>query len=328
MRSGSSVVVLFFISSMLLAMLSNVNGSITWPSWIPNAYTNIGWTSNANTTCRIQNPIFNAMNGSSNDTVMYSQDLVNANNDTLFVNYIDLENSTGSNFTSNPFSQSVPQSHKNDLNKEIKKYTNATFSGSTVWDLVVFTFTEIWNERFSGFQITANELKIGGHQAILLDYGGNIGLGFIAFVNMGNKIGLVFNYARNSTWTNATIFSRSIQAFVTNFLALLREVVYAAYFDETSIIASGMTYTTNSISIAQGQSFLNRTAFLAVVDLLMAQLSEPSYPFTLAWNQVLLIIAIIAIIIVIIVFGIQSYKKEKKTMPESSNGDRIDEIPV
>ncbi|HME55288.1 MAG TPA: hypothetical protein VKM55_23975 [Candidatus Lokiarchaeia archaeon] len=325
MRRGSSIIVLFFASCCLVSLLSSASGSIPWTSWIPNAYKNLGWTSNANVTCRIQNPIFNPMNGSSNDTVMYSQDIVNSNNDTLLVNYIDLENATGSYFTSNPFSQSVPQSYRSALDQEIKKYTNVTFSGSTVWDLVVFTFTEIWNERLSGFQITAIEQEIGGHQAVLLDYGSNIGLGFIAFVDMETKIGLVFDVARESTWKNSSIFTGLIQSFVVAFLAPLEEVMYTAFFDEFSIIASSMPAPASSISLTQETSFLNRTAFLAVVGPLMAQLPEVSWPFVLTWNQILLIIAIVGIIIVIIFYGITSYKKEKKMMPES--GEHEQEIP-
>ena len=326
MRRGSSITIVYFTTCCLLSLLSSASGSIPWPSWIPNAYKNLGWTSNANATCRIQNPIFNPINGSSNDTVMYSQDLVNSNNDTLLVNYMDLENTTGSRFTSNPFSQAVPQSYRNNLDREIKKYTNTTFSGSTVWDLVVFTFTEIWNQRLPGFMITASQQKIGGHQAVLLEYGGNAGLGCIAFVNMDTKIGLVFNVARNSSWKNATLFTRSIQSFVIGFLAPLREVVYSAYFDENSIIASSVPPASSTISLVQASSFLSRADFLVIVDPLMAQLPVISWPFQLAWNQILLIIAIIGIIAVIIIYGITSYKKEQKKMPESSSTS-VHEIP-
>ena len=258
---------------------------------------------------------------------MYSYDLVSIDSDILLVNYIDLENTTSSQFTSNPFSQSISQTYRNGLNQKIKQYTNATFSGSTVWDLVVFTFTEIWNERLSAFMITTSEVKIGGHQAVLLDYGGNTGLGCIAFVNIGTKIGLVFNVARNSTWKNATVFSRSIQAFVTAFLAPLEDIMYAAYFDELSIIASGIAPLARSIFIAQGSSFLNHTAFLAIVDPLMARVVEKSYPFRLTWNQILLIVAIAIIILIVIFYGITSFKKEKKTLPESVTATSRHEIP-
>ena len=323
MRRGSEIMAMFFITCCLVTMLGSASGSIPWPSWIPSSYKTHGWTSiETNTTCRIQNPIFNSVNGSSNDTVMYSQSLVNSNDDILLVNYIDLEESTGSHFTSNPFSQTVPQSSKNALNQEIKKYTNATFDGSTIWDLVVFTFTEIWNCRLQGFMITAKEQTIGGHAAVLLDYSGNAGLGCITFVNIGTKIGLVFNVARNSTWKNATIFSRSIQAFVTGFLAPLREVVYSASFDALSIIASGMTPPRASISLAQGSSFLDRATFLSVVDALMAQLAEPSYAFQLTWNQILLIIGIVAVVIIIICALIVPYKLEQKKLPEKIRNDQ------
>jgi hypothetical protein len=317
MRRGYHLGALFFITCCVVGMFGNASGSIVWPAWIPTSYKGLGWTSlDANITCRIQNPIFNDINGSSNDTAMYSQALVNTNEDILLVNYFDLEESTGSHFTSNPFSQTVPQSAKVSLNQEIKKFTNVSFDGSTIWDLVVFTFTEIWNDRLQGFMITASEQTIGGHPAVLLEYGGNAGLGCVAFVNIGTKIGLVFNVARNSTWKNATVFSRSIQAFVTGFLAPLQEVLYAAYFDAFSIIASGITPPHASISSAQATTFLDRATFLSVMNSLMGQLAEPSYPFQLTWNQILLIIGIVAIVIIIICYGIMSYKKDKKKLPD------------
>jgi hypothetical protein len=49
---------------------------------------------------------------------------------------------------------------------------------------------------------------------------------------------------------------------------------------------------------------------------LMGQLAEPSYPFQLTWNQILLIIGIVAIVIIIICYGIMSYKKDKKKLPD------------
>nr|MDO8108705.1 hypothetical protein [Candidatus Sigynarchaeota archaeon] len=200
-------------------------------------------------------------------------------------------------------------------------YTTTQFEGTSIWDLIEFTFLEIWNARLSGIIVDVDMLTIGTHRSVLLDYGGSAGLGLVALVNAGNKVAIIFNVARNSSWMNVSTFTTNIQAYVSGFLSPLREILYVAHFDQETILASSSRPVPSSISTAQAGSYLDHTEFLNIVEAMMLDIPESSYPFILNWNQLVMIIVIILAIGLIIYYSLMSYKKEKTKIPETASRD-------
>jgi hypothetical protein len=291
----------------------------------------------ARVTGRVPNVIFNPINGEANDTIMYSQLLLSTSNDTMLVNYIDLANATGVGYIANPFSLAVPGANRPALDAAIEAYTTVLFSGSSAWDLIVFTFGEIWNKRMPGFLITVEITEISNHPAVLLDYGGNGALGYVAFVNMGNKIAVLFNALEASGWTSTATFNTSIQAYVTGFLEPLRDILYIAGFNQESIIGSSSpgaavpstnmitgNNSTNSIApaeIGMASAYLGRDAFLSFASTLLAGIPVPEYPFLFSWNQIAIIIVIVIALALVIYYGLSSYNNEKKKVPDAPRGN-------
>ncbi|MEX2680981.1 MAG: hypothetical protein Q6373_005235 [Candidatus Sigynarchaeota archaeon] len=305
-----------------------VSAAIPWASWVPTTYTSLGWVNpaGARITGRIPNFLFTSDNGNANDTILYSELLVDSVNNTILANYIDLEEATGATFKKNPFNAPVPQGNdaaRVALDAAIAQYTIVKFTGNTLWDLIEFTFEHIWNAMFPYplwvvEKINVNAKDGGFHEAILLDYEGTSGLGLVLFVNLGVKAAILFDVGKNSPWANTVTFNASIHAFVTAFLEPLAEILHAARANQGEVIASGTPLLDGlDIKPSQSTTYLNRSAFLALANILMAAFPVPSFPFILEWNQVAIIIVIIVAIGLVIYYGLSSYSTEKKKVPES-----------
>jgi len=279
----------------------------------------------ARVTGRIPNFLFTSASGNANDTILYSELLRDPSNNTILASYIDLEEATGTTFKKNPFDAPVPQgtdAARAALDAAIAQYTQERFSGSTLWDLIEFTFEDIWNAMLPASLVEIESIEVrakddGVHKAILLDYRGISGLGLVLFVNLGVKAAILFDVGKNSPWGVTSTFNASIQAFIAAFLEPLAEILHAANVDQENVIASA-TPCSDGLEIRPSQSteYLNRSAFLDLANTLMAAFVVPSFPFILEWNQVATIIAISVAIGLVIYYGISSYAKEKKKVPE------------
>ncbi|MBN2154391.1 MAG: hypothetical protein JW839_23245 [Candidatus Lokiarchaeota archaeon] len=285
----------------------------------------------ARVTGRIPNFLFSSDGGNANDTILYSELLVDPTNDTVLANYIDLEEATGTTFKENPFESPVPQAPdaaRTALDAAIAQYTAQRFTGSTLWDLIKFTFAEVWNARLPNSAVVVENIEVGVqpssgggvvHEAVLLDYGGLSGLGLVLFVNLGVKAAILFDAGQNSSWGDVGTFTSTIQPFVSAFLEPLAEILHAAGADQTSILSSDAPAAEPAsceIRPSQATSFLSRSDFLSLAGVLMATFPVPTFPFIMGWNQIALIIVIVVAISLVIYYGISSYSKEKKKVPE------------
>lgn len=316
-RSLSIAIVLAF-TFIITAYATQASGSLTWPSWIPTTYSSLGWTCPVNGTSAkdIDNILINPANGAANMTPMYSQLILNGSGDVLLTNYIDFEAATGANLTGNIFDLPVPQD-RTELDATLAKYTQIPFTGTTLWELVVFTFENTWNAHDQAGLVLVETATIGQRPAVLLNYQGYGDLGYVAFVNMGNKAGLFVNIASNDSLANDTTFGTSIQQFVSGLLAPLVEITYAASFDQSSILPSGslvqgQSCTPASTSIHPASSlFLSQQDFLNITSALVSAIPVESFPFKFSVNQVIIVILLVVAIGVVIYFGLTSYQKQK-----------------
>jgi hypothetical protein len=302
-----------------------VDASIPWASWVPTTYASQGWSNPPGTrvTGRISNFLFTPVDGNANDTILYSELLVDLDNNTILANYIDLEEATGTTFIANPFDEGIPQASKANIDATIAQYTAERFPGTSLWNLIEFTFMEIWNAQLPGALVSIELLKIGVHDAVLLDYGGIAGFGLVLFVNLGTKAAILFDAGQNSTWGTTGTFNSTIQSFVSGFLGPLAEVLHAAGIDQAHIVASTTIDPAGSeIHASQAASFLPRSTFISLAGVLMATFPVPSFPFIWQWNQIAIIIVILVAIGLVIYYGISSYSKEKKKIPAPAGPPR------
>ena len=200
----------------------------------------------------------------------------------------------------------------------IAQHTDEHFTGTTLWELVKFTFTELWNELLPGSFVTTEIVDLGVHEGVLLGYGGIAGLGHVCFVNLGTKAAILFDVGLNSSWGVTSTFTSSVQAFVAAFIAPLAGILHVASIDQTSILASSTIGPASSpIQPSQAASFLSRSSFLSIAGVLIEAFPRPSFPYILQWNQIAIIIVLIVAIGLVIYYGLVSYSKEKKKVPES-----------
>ncbi len=309
---------------------ADVDAAIPWASWVPTSYTSMGWTNPPGTRVagRIPNFLFSSVDGNANDTILYSELLIDSSNNTILANYIDLEEATGTTFIVNPFEEELPYSSKATLDAVIAQYTTERFTGTNLWELIRFTFMEIWNAQLPGSLVAVENVEVGisgvvVHDAVLLDYGGLSGLGLVLFVNLGRKAAIIFDVGQSSTWGTTGTFNSTIQSFVSGFLAPLAEVLHAAGVNQASLMASSPADPdSNVIHPSQVTSFLSRADFFTIAGALMAAFPEPSFPFIWQWNQIVIIIIIIVAIGLVIYYGISSYTKEKKKVPAPADPPR------
>jgi hypothetical protein len=172
-----------------------VDAAIPWASWVPTTYTSLGWTNPPGSRAIgiIPNFLFTPADGNANDTILYSELLVDPSNNTILANYIDLEGATGTTFIANPFEEDIPQEAETNLDTAISQYTSEHFTGTSLWELIEFTFMEVWNAQLPGSLVVVESIEVGiaggvTHDAVLLDYGGISGLGLALFVNLGRQI--------------------------------------------------------------------------------------------------------------------------------------------
>jgi large-conductance mechanosensitive channel len=134
---------------------------------------------------------------------------------------------------------------------------------------------------------------------------------------MGNKAGLFVNVAKNDSLANVTTFGTSIQQFVSDLLAPLVEITYAANFDQSTILPSGSSAqgrsdTPAGASIHPASSlFLTEQDFLNITTALVSAIPVESFPFKFSANQVVIVILLAAAIGFVIYFGLTAYQKEK-----------------
>lgn len=301
--------------------------AIPWATWAPTTYTMQGWSNppGARVTGLIPNFLFSQENANANDTVLYSELIVDAANNTVLLNYIDLEGATASTYTSNPFDQAIPAASRATIDGLIAAWTPERFTGSTLWDLIKFTFQSVWKARMPESLVSVEIVTTSGHEAVLLDFEGTSGIGRVLFVNLGVKAAIMFDAGQNSAWGNVTTFTASIQAFVTGFLDPLATILHAASVDQLSIVASAAASGiagSSTIHASGSTSFLNRTDFLSLASWLMSAFPVPTFPFRLSWNQVVIIIAIVIAIGLVVYYGITSYASEKKKIPDNEPKER------
>ncbi len=306
------------------------DAAIPWASWMPTNYTSLGWSNppGARATGMIENFLFSPADGNANDTILYSELLVDANNNTVLANYIDLESATGTTYIANPFDEDIPQEAEAALDAVIAQYTAEHFTGTSLWELIEFTFMEVWDAQLPGSLVAIETIEVGiaggvTHEAVMLDYGGIAGLGYVLFVNLGTKAAILFDAGQNSTWNTTGTFNSSIQSFVADFLDPLADILHSVYIDQGTILASGsIDRTFGAIRTEQSASFLSRASFLTLAGALMATFPEPTFPYIMQWNQIAIIIVIIVAIGLIIYYGISSYAKEKKKVPAPAGPPR------
>jgi hypothetical protein len=296
-----------------------VDAAIPWASWVPTSYTAQGWfnPSGARVTSKISNFLFTSAEGNANDTILYSELIVDPSNNTVLANYIDLEEATGAGFVANPFNEGIPKASKAALDAAIAVHTAERFTGSTLWDLIKFTFQDVWDSQLPGTLVSVENVKVSVHNAMLLDYGGYSGIGLVLFVNLGTKAAIIFDAGQNSSWGTTSTFTTTILSFVAGFIDPLAEILHAAGVDQGLIIASSSAQpATSAIHVSQSTSFLSSSEFLSLAGALMAVFPEPSFPFILQWNQIAIILVISVAIGLVIYYGVSSYSKEKKKFPE------------
>ncbi|MHA1369633.1 MAG: hypothetical protein ACTSRA_07985 [Promethearchaeota archaeon] len=310
---------------------------VSWQAWIPGDDLLEDWSipEGGNFTSTIKHLLVSPDNGESNDTTLYSQLFLGPDNNILLVNYLDFEEASGTSFTANIFDLSIPSDQIDDVNNEINKYTNRTFTGGTAWDLVSFIFKNVWSHFYGTVDMDAEDTSISSNPAIIMDFKGNFDIGLVAFVNLGNKACIAYNMANSSPWVSVTYYQENIQSLNVDFLAPVRQVMYAAQINQYSIFNSSIkgfiddlppaqvvdTVTNDLLainpSLDSNLSYLEKDQFLEIMSMLVGRISVPSYPTKLSTTQIISIILIIVAIGLIIYYAISTYKKEKKKIPEA-----------
>ena len=297
-----------------------------WAEWIPTNYDEKGYSNvtGGQVISTMEHLIVKPGSGASNDTVLYSELLINSNNDTILANYIDFEILTLTKLTGNIFNLKLPTQDRDELEALLSEYTSKTFTGSTVWDLIEFVFLNIWNQ-ISPIAATSIESRlVDGKRAIFLEYSSMGSLGHVSFAEIGTKAVLIFNMANDSAWTNVSYFNTTVQSYVPQFLQPLKEILHISSINQNPILYSSIK--PQQISPSGLGTILSSAQFESIAALLITAVPVPTYPFVFDVGQFVMIIIISIAIGLLVYYAINNKLKKKKHMKDQLNNLSVEGI--
>ncbi len=236
----------------------------------------------------------------------------------MLVNYIDFETLTGTTLKSDLFNLPLPDMYRQDVEAVLQGYSDEPFQGRTAWDLVVFVFQHVWNEMIPVGHVDVEITSIGGKNSVLLGYNGTGDLGFVSFSTMGTRAALLFNVAKDSAWTNATIFKGSIFTFVEAFLRPVKDILHAAYFNQYPIL-SGPDSPVASVVTFQGDEYMGRESFMQFAGNVLGAIPSPAFPVEVNPSQVFFTLGVCLMVAFIVYYAVTSYKKEQQRIHQGSD---------
>ncbi|MFX0102642.1 MAG: hypothetical protein ACFFCS_23955 [Candidatus Hodarchaeota archaeon] len=312
----------FLLGSLLILVISFTmlpagKAATTWPSWIPSPSLLDDWIvpPGGNFSSMTENILINPEFGATDDIPLYSQLLVDPSNNTLIVNYMDFEETSGVPFTGYIFDLEVPAAYRTALNEELAHYTQIPFQGTRVWDLIEFVFLNVWNEVITGTFVEVSTLQISERRSILLDYEGYGGLGLVSFTDLGNKACIIFNFEQNSPWINVDTFNSTIQSFFTQYFTPLKEILHVAHFDPYEISSSSISEA-DSIKPVNASLYLTQDDFLSIASTIVGNIPVPEFPYELSINEIIIVIMLGMAIFLVIYYSTTAYAKRKDQIPE------------